>query len=189
MSERWLEIRIFTFVFLQEHFNLKRISTRETSGVPAANIKLTLVLSCNLLVMEQHIGILDMTANYLKNTKTLIGEKPNKCNLCNYASSRAGNLRTHLQTHSGEKSNKCNLCDYASSDPSSLRKHLKRHSGEKSNKCNQCDFTSCYASALKSHLKMHSGEKTNKCNLCDYESSQASNLRTHLKTHIKKSPC
>ena len=44
----------------------------------AANIKLTLVLSCNLLVMEQHFGILDMSANYLKNTKTLNGEKPNK---------------------------------------------------------------------------------------------------------------
>ena len=38
--------------------------------------------------------------------------KPNRCNLCNYASSLAGNLRTHLKTHSGEMSNKC---DYASS--------------------------------------------------------------------------
>ena len=29
-----------------------------------------------------------------------------------------------LRTHSGEKSNKCNHCEYASSDTSTLRKHL-----------------------------------------------------------------
>ena len=35
-----------------------------------------------------------------------------KCNQCNYASSRAGNLREHLKTHSGEKSNKCIVKKY-----------------------------------------------------------------------------
>ena len=30
-------------------------------------------------------------------------------------------LLTHLKSHSGEKSNKCNQCDYASSEASSLR--------------------------------------------------------------------
>ena len=43
--------------------------------------------------------------------------------------------------HSGEKSNKCNQCDFASSRPDHLRQHLKMHSGEKSNECNQCDFS------------------------------------------------
>ena len=67
------------------------------------------------------------------------GEKSNKCNQCDYASSHAGNLGTHLKTHNGEKSNKCKHCDFASSYVSSLRTHLKTHSGEKSNKCNQFD--------------------------------------------------
>ena len=57
--------------------------------------------------------------------------KSNKCNQCDYASSHAGNLRTHLKTHSGEKANKCNQCDYASSQTGDLRKYLKTHSGEK----------------------------------------------------------
>ena len=53
------------------------------------------------------------------------GEKSSKCNQCNYASSHAGHLKTHLKTHTGEKSNKCNQCDYASSQASNLRTHLK----------------------------------------------------------------
>ena len=105
--------------------------------------------------------------------------KSNKCNQCDYASSHAGRLRTHLKTHSGEKSNKCNQCDYTSSHAGNLRQHLKTHSGEKSNKCSQCDFTSSRAGDLKRHSKIHSGEKSNKCNQCDFVSSQAAHLKTH----------
>ena len=54
-------------------------------------------------------------------------EKSNKCNQCDYATSRAGDLRRHLKTHSGEKPNKCNQCDFASSHASDLRRHLKTH--------------------------------------------------------------
>ena len=111
------------------------------------------------------------------------GEKPNKCNQCDYASSHASDLRKHLKTHSGEKSNKCNQCDYASSQAGHLRRHLKTHSGEKPNKCNQCDYASSQAGNLRRHLKTHGGEKSNKCNQCDYASSYASALKTHLKTH------
>ena len=47
--------------------------------------------------------------------------KSNKCSLCEYASSQAGSLKTHMKTHTGEKSNKCNQCDYASSQAGDLR--------------------------------------------------------------------
>ena len=67
-------------------------------------------------------------------------------------------LRDHLKKHSGEKPNKCNQCDYASIRASTLRDHLKKHSGEKSNKCNQRDYASSRADSLRTHLKTHSGE-------------------------------
>ena len=65
----------------------------------------------------------------------------------------------NLKTHSGKKSNKCNQCDYASSRADVLMGHLKMHSGEKSNKCNQCDYASSRVGDLRRHLKTHSGEK------------------------------
>ena len=68
-----------------------------------------------------------------------------------------------MKTHIGEKSNKCNQCEYASSHADSLRTHLKTHSGEKLWKCSQCDFASSYSHHLRLHLKSHiDGEKTNK---------------------------
>ena len=66
--------------------------------------------------------------------------KSNKCNQCDYTSSREVDLRRHLKTHSGENLNKCNQCDYASSRVGDLSRHLITHSGEKSDTCNQCDF-------------------------------------------------
>ena len=39
-------------------------------------------------------------------------------------------LRDHLKKHSGEKPNKCNQCDYAFIRASTLRDHLKKHSVE-----------------------------------------------------------
>ena len=80
-----------------------------------------------------------------------------KCNQCDFACSRTGNLRIYLKIHSGEKPNKCNQCEYASAQASNLRTHLKTHNGEKLNKCNQCDFVSALACYLRTHLKIHSG--------------------------------
>ena len=80
-------------------------------------------------------------------------------------SCQATQLREHFVIHSGEKSNKGNQCDYASSRAGHLRKHLKMHSGEKPNKCNQCDYASSEAGKLRRHLKKHSGAMSNKLKL------------------------
>ena len=99
-----------------------------------------------------------------------------------------GNVQVSRKgTTNGEKSNKCNQCDYATSQASTLKKHLKTHSGDKSNKCNQCDFASSRADTFRTHLKTHTRQKLNKCNQCDFASIQSSNLRAHLKMHLEKS--
>ena len=71
----------------------------------------------NLLVMDQNHLMDDFSENSvnvdipLRNPNDE-GEKSNKCNQCDYASSQAGNLRAHLKTHNWEKSNKCNPVSY-----------------------------------------------------------------------------
>ena len=46
---------------------------------------------------------------------------------------KKGLVLRHLKIHSGEKSKKCSQCDYASSRAGHLRTHLKTHGGEKPN--------------------------------------------------------
>ena len=103
--------------------------------------------------------------------KTHIVEKSNKCNQCDYASSFASHLRTHLKIHNGKKSHKCNQCDYVSYQSGHSRVYLKTHTGEVTHKCNQCDFASSQASSLKVRLKTHRWEKSNKCDQCDFACS------------------
>ena len=115
----------------------------------------------HLLAMEQSLEHDNsMQKNFSERVARVQREKSNKCSLCDYASSCASALRTHLKMHSGVKSSKCNQCDYASSHASDLRRHLKTHNGDKSNKCNQCDFASAWASALGTHLKTHQTNAT-----------------------------
>ena len=93
-------------------------------------------------------------------------------------SSRADHLRTHLKTHNGEKLNKCNQCDFASSYAYSLKMHMKAHTQEKSHKCSQCDYATSNASNFKTHMKRHICNNLKRCNQCVYASPYASNLRT-----------
>ena len=149
----------FTFIFFFSaisHLNVLSLKLTETASKPYP-----------VVAMEQnHDHGKSLEKKLIARVANEQREKSNKCSLCDYASSHAGNLMRHLKTHSGEKSNKCNQCDYASIQAGDLKKHLKIHSGEKSNKCNQCEFASSRADTLRGHLKTHREEKPNANETC-----------------------
>ena len=45
------------------------------------------------------------------------GEKPFKCDICDYSCSRKGNLNRHVSMHEGNKPFKCDICGYSCSGP------------------------------------------------------------------------
>ena len=58
------------------------------------------------------------------------GERPFKCDLCNYSASNAHHVRTHKRKHSGEKPFKCDQCDYAASRTDNLKVHKRNHQSD-----------------------------------------------------------
>ena len=104
--------------------------------------------------------------------KTHSGEKPKKCNQCDFASSWEGNLRTHLKMHSGEKSNKCTL------------KLLTPHSDQCiAGKCSEKPSSFPNQPRLDKHKTCHASEK---CTECGQIFGAMRNLRRHEKKKHQK---
>ena len=73
------------------------------------------------------------------------GEKPFKCDICDYSCPRKGNLNRHVQSfHDGKKPFKCDICNYSCS----LKNHLNKHVGSvhEGKKPYQCEFCNCRCS-------------------------------------------
>ena len=108
------------------------------------------------------------------------GVKSHKCSECDYASSQADVVRSHVIAQSGEKSQKCNKCE-----KNTLKVHMKIHPGENDVKCNICpsmlheEYT----------VKRKSFEvKSHKCNQCEYISDKSSNLTWHMSQQSTEEP-
>ena len=113
------------------------------------------------------------------------GVKSHKCSECDYASSQADVVRSHVIAHSGEKSQKCNKCEYLVSHANTLKVHMKIHPGENDVKCNICpsmlheEYT----------VKRKSFEvKSHKCNQCEYISHKSNNSTWAMSIHSKEKP-
>ena len=55
------------------------------------------------------------------------GEKPYKCNQCNYTCVTSSHLQTHMIMHTGEKPFRCNQCSKAYTQKNKLTKHFRIH--------------------------------------------------------------
>ncbi|XP_063693612.1 zinc finger protein 85-like [Bolinopsis microptera] len=126
--------------------------------------------------------------NLKKYMSTRTGQKPYKCDVCSYTSSRSGALASHKRKHAGEKPYKCDICSYSASQSGALASHKRMHTGEKPFKCDVCSYSASQSGNLASHKRTHTGEKPYKCDVCSYSASQSSHLASHKRTHTGEKP-
>ena len=55
-------------------------------------------------------------------------EKPQKCDICSYATASKSDLVIHKRTHTGEKPYRCSMCEYKAKHSNDLKKHMLTHS-------------------------------------------------------------
>lgn len=91
---------------------------------------------------------------------TCAGEKPIKYSFDGAGNMSQTHLRTFDdQFHAGEKPFKCNICDFRSADKSYLGCHLKNHTADKRYKCDICEYSCTVKGRLQKHIKTHTDEK------------------------------
>ena len=84
------------------------------------------------------------------------GEKPFKCDQCDFACIQSFDLVKHKYTHSGDKPYKCDVCPKQFTRPARLRDHLRTHTGEKPYNCDICGKSFAVQTGLKSHMVRYS---------------------------------
>ncbi|MGH0152359.1 UNVERIFIED_CONTAM: hypothetical protein FKN15_033373 [Acipenser sinensis] len=110
------------------------------------------------------------------------GEKPYKCEFCEYCCAMKGNLKSHIQLkHSTENAFKCTQCDFQCRNKTSLRQHAREHQPEQPIKCLKCSYSCSNKTALKVHERIHSEDRPFKCEYCNFDTKQRSNLIMHKK--------
>ena len=83
--------------------------------------------------------------------RCIIGEKPFKCDQCDFACIQSFDLVKHKFTHSGDKPYKCDVCPKQFTRPARLRDHMRTHTGEKPFICDVCGKGFAIQTGLKSH--------------------------------------
>ena len=88
--------------------------------------------------------------------KELIGRHRNDtCEYCGKVFKNCSNLTVHRRSHTGEKPYKCQMCNYACAQSSKLTRHMRTHGriGKDIFKCRFCEMPFSVASTLEKHMR------------------------------------
>lgn len=127
-----------------------------------------------------------------------VGNDPErfKCLQCSYHCKRWSSLKEHMFNHQGNKPYKCDVCDYSSVYKKDVTRHSAVHNKDKRRKtevipkrsespCPICHRIFPMQKRLTQHLKTHSSEKPHMCDKCGKSFKKRYTFKMHLLTHIQ----
>ncbi|CAO2624992.1 Zinc finger protein 142 [Lemmus lemmus] len=107
------------------------------------------------------------------------GEKPHKCELCDFTCRDVSYLSKHMLTHSNTKDYMCTECGYVTKWKHYLSVHMRKHAGDLRYQCNQCSYRCHRADQLSSHKLRHQG-KSLMCEVCAFACKRKYELQKHM---------
>ncbi|KAM8945877.1 zinc finger protein 335 [Pelodytes ibericus] len=119
-----------------------------------------------------------------------------RCLQCNYQCRRWSSLKEHMFNHKGNKPHKCDQCDYTSVYKKDVIRHSAVHKQERKKKtelpmkpssypCPVCNRVYSMQKRLTQHLKTHSAEKPHMCDKCGKAFKKRYTFKMHLLTHLQ----
>jgi len=177
ISEKQVEEKDETSDGLEERLKVEKGNGREEIKKQSKPLKVDR--------KEKNVGIDNRTKNKWKVSP--------KCPDCDYATAVTRNMRLHLFTHTGQRPFKCEHCEYGFITMGNLRNHINsKHTKEKPYPCKQWQCYVKFSSSgarrqhmLREHVKV---VKIHKCDTCGYSCVSAQGMESHKRRHTGEKP-
>lgn len=88
-------------------------------------------------------------------------------------------IQHQKKVHMGEKLEKCQVCEKSFFNKLSLKLHMSTHSAVKKFKCGVCERVFRWENNLRDHVRIHTGDKRFICPVCKKAFVQKSTLKQH----------